>query len=63
MIDKEKYLGKIRLGGREVLLLVCCVLLNCIGNRLASHFSIPFWLDTVGTMITAICLGPLWGAV
>ncbi|WP_197029594.1 ligand-binding sensor domain-containing diguanylate cyclase [Butyrivibrio sp. AE3004] len=45
------------------LLIAVCVFINLIGRSFAEHFQLPFWLDSIGTIITAIELGPVGGAV
>ena len=40
-----------------------CALLNFVGYYLAHKFSIPFWLDSIGTMVAAIAFGPVFGAI
>ncbi len=37
------------------------VLLNLLGHKLTAVISMPFWLDTIGTMITACAYGPVAG--
>ncbi|WP_026657967.1 diguanylate cyclase domain-containing protein [Butyrivibrio sp. AC2005] len=44
-------------------LLAVCILINLIGRRIAAVFELPFWLDAIGTLIAAIQLGPLGGAI
>lgn len=34
------------------------VLLNLLGHKLTAVISLPFWLDTIGTMISACAYGP-----
>lgn len=48
---------------RQVALLVGCILLNYIGKTWAAAWSLPLWLDAVGTAAAAYALGPVWGAV
>lgn len=44
-------------------LILLGVLMNYCGRMIASTFSLPFWLDAVGTILTAILLGPIGGAI
>lgn len=37
--------------------------LNVVGGMLATSLKLPVFLDTLGTILTAAILGPLWGAV
>lgn len=37
------------------------VLLNLLGHKLTAVISMPFWLDTIGTMISACAYGPVAG--
>ncbi len=44
-------------------LMIVCVLLNLIGRYIATTLQLPFWLDAIGTLIVAIELGPVCGAI
>ncbi len=44
-------------------LLVFCVFLNIAGYSLFARRSLPLWMDSVGTLIAAIELGPLGGVL
>ncbi len=46
-----------------VLFVLFCIALNYCGRRLTGQFSIPFWLDSFGTVLCAYLLGPFPGAV
>jgi energy-coupling factor transport system substrate-specific component len=46
-----------------VLFVIGCILINYGGKELAIHFSLPLWLDAVGTTLAAYMLGPVWGSV
>lgn len=48
---------------QKVILISLCILLNICGNKAAGYFQLPFWLDTIGTGITACLFGPLTGAL
>ncbi|PUA80828.1 ECF transporter S component [Nocardioides currus] len=43
--------------------LVGCVVLNLAGRVLVDALALPVYLDMVGTAVTAIVLGPWWGAL
>lgn len=45
------------------LLVVACILLNVGGKYFASFFSLPLWLDSLGTAISSYILGPACGAI
>ncbi|WP_408069914.1 diguanylate cyclase [Butyrivibrio sp. JL13D10] len=45
------------------ILVVVCIFINLIGRRIAYVLQLPFWLDAVGTILCAIVLGPVGGAV
>ena len=52
------------LPGRWVLVvLVCCLAANLVGRVTVDVLSLPIYLDMVGTALTAILLGPWWGAL
>ena len=44
-------------------LMIVCVLMNLIGRYIATKLQLPFWLDAIGTIIAAIELGPVCGAI
>lgn len=44
-------------------LMLVCILINLIGREFASALQLPFWLDAIGTIIAAIELGPVGGAI
>ena len=44
-------------------IVVCCVLVNFLGKRLAAALQLPLWLDCLGTAFAAYVLGPASGAV
>lgn len=48
---------------RKALLMILCILLNICGNKAAKLLQLPFWLDTIGTGITACLYGPFIGAL
>ncbi len=48
---------------RSYLLIAVCVVVNIVGRTIATKLQPPFWLDTVGTIIAAIQLGPLGGGI
>ena len=48
---------------RKALLMILCILLNICGNKAAGLLQLPFWLDTIGTGITACLYGPFMGAL
>ncbi len=56
MLEKRKT-------GEIVLFIIGCILVNYIGKLFANHFTLPLWLDSVGTVFTAYVLGPVCGAV
>ncbi len=43
--------------------ILICVLLNLLGRSVAYHLQLPIWLDSVGTIVAAICHGPLVGVI
>ena len=47
----------------NIVLLVVAFLINVLGNWFAEAFSLPFWLDAVGTVFAAGALGPLAGGL
>ena len=45
------------------LFVLFCIMLNYEGRLLATRFSLPLWLDSFGTAISAYAGGPLVGAI
>lgn len=52
-----------RLSFSNIFLLIVAFLINVLGKWLATTFSLPFWLDAVGTVFAAGLLGPLAGGL
>ncbi|WP_026509080.1 diguanylate cyclase [Butyrivibrio sp. LC3010] len=48
---------------QSYLLILFCIAINLCGRSITSHVELPFWLDSIGTLIAAIQLGPLGGAI
>ena len=46
----------------NLFLIAISIFINYAGRFFADYFSLPFWLDTVGTLVVAIRLGPLAAA-
>jgi energy-coupling factor transport system substrate-specific component len=46
-----------------VIFVVVCILINYGGKALAADFSLPLWLDAVGTTLAAYMLGPFCGSI
>ena len=44
-------------------MIALCVVIDYLGKITAEKLMLPIWFDTVGTMITAIELGPVAGAI
>ncbi|MCZ4500303.1 MAG: hypothetical protein JWQ74_2858 [Marmoricola sp.] len=42
---------------------VACVAVNLLGRFLVDVFSLPLYLDMIGTAVSSISLGPWWGAL
>ena len=41
------------------ILILLCIALNYYGNVYSVKWSLPMWLDTLGTMLSAYLAGPL----
>ena len=39
------------------------IILNVIGGKIALYLRLPVYLDSMGTILTAVLYGPLWGTV
>ena len=55
---------KTKSGGifKNIIIILLCIMINIVGKSFAIHFSLPLWLDTIGTCIAAYFTG-VWGAV
>lgn len=40
-----------------------CILVNLLGKYFASYFTLPVWLDSIGTVVSAYILGPVCGSI
>jgi energy-coupling factor transport system substrate-specific component len=47
---------------KKLILIALAVAINIAGSKLALFFSIPLFLDSIGTMLAATILGPVGGA-
>lgn len=47
---------------KNTVIILLCIMINIVGKSVAIHFSLPLWLDTIGTCIAAYFTG-IWGAV
>lgn len=43
--------------------IILCVGLNLLGHAVAKGFRLPFWFDSIGTVVMAATSGPIPGAV
>ena len=57
----KKWLFKINAG--SIALILLGTLINIAGGMLASKLNLPWWLDSIGTFISAVTLGPVAGAI
>lgn len=48
---------------KNILIIVCGIGVNLAGRSIASSLRLPFWLDAIGTLFTAILLGPFAGVL
>ena len=44
-------------------LILICICINIVGKEIAAGLDLPLWLDSVGTFVAAIMLGPLAGSI
>lgn len=52
-----------KLSFSNIFLILIGILINFVGYWIGEIFSLPFWLDSVGTILTASLLGPLAGGI
>jgi len=50
-----------RFSSLSLALIVMCIAINMVGGQLASMLKLPIFLDSIGTFISAILLGPWIG--
>lgn len=48
---------------RNWIIIILGVVINFAGKGIAIQFNLPFWLDSIGTMLSAIYLGPVPGVI
>lgn len=53
---------KLKKGYEIALFVVACILMNYVGKVSAAFFMLPFWIDSVGTVLSAYVFGPVCGA-
>lgn len=60
-----KYRDKLqfKITKKSIAIIVGCIILNGMGKLLTSNISLPFWLDTIGTMLAGALLGPFGGGL
>lgn len=46
-----------------VAFMAVCVALNYVGSSIALFLRLPIYLDTIGTMLSSVVLGPIFGMV
>ncbi len=61
MADRKKWLFAWNAGNVALILLGTAI--NLFGGWVADKLFLPFWLDSVGTFISAVLLGPVAGAL
>ncbi len=60
---KMKGKFKLKFNRRFICAILAGICLNMLGRLIAENFVIPFWLDAIGTCVSAIVAGPLAGAI
>lgn len=48
---------------KQAIITIVCVIANVYGGHFAVNHSLPFWLDSVGTVFSAYLYGPVCGAI
>lgn len=59
----KKIVWKFEPSLKNIGFLLICLIINFIGKFIAMYFSLPFWLDAIGTCYAAVTLGPLAGVI
>ena len=62
-VEKKKYSIKTDFSMLSLLIIPVGVAVNFVGGQLASILKLPMYLDTIGTIFTAMLAGPWVGAV
>lgn len=44
-------------------LLALCITINYIGSNIALFLKLPIYLDTIGTLISSLFIGPIFGII
>ena len=52
-----------KINSYSIIAMIFCVIMNIAGHYITRMLNMPFWLDTLGTMVIAIQYGPLYGAI
>nr|MCR5337358.1 hypothetical protein [Lachnospiraceae bacterium] len=64
-LEKKSHAKKwgFKVSAGSIFLILLCTAINLGGSHLAKSMSLPWWLDSVGTFISAVFLGPIAGAI
>lgn len=54
-------MAQCRFSSLSLVLIVICIAINMIGGQLVSMLKLPIFLDSIGTLISAVLLGPWIG--
>lgn len=60
---KKSNIWRFEFNIKSILLIIFCIVINFIGRYLAIRLELPFWLDSIGTCLSAVILGPISGIV
>ena len=52
-----------QLNKRSIAMIVLGVIINIMGRSIALYYHLPLFLDSIGTFLVAIVLGPIGGAI
>jgi diguanylate cyclase (GGDEF) domain len=58
-----KKLVSMRVNRYSIIAMICCIIINIVGQIIFRKLNFPIWLDTIGTMVIAIQFGPIAGAI
>lgn len=58
-----KKIRKFKMSKNTLMVILGCILLNTCGKILTNYVSLPFWLDTIGTILGGALLGPIGGII
>ncbi|MBQ7708277.1 MAG: hypothetical protein IJT72_10940 [Lachnospiraceae bacterium] len=63
-VDLKKWLKEtmlFKLNKYSLITIILAIIINCWARNVAAGFNLPFWLDTIGSMVVGIQFGAIAG--